>query len=276
MNQEIVQERLAKLYPEEGGPHFTVLFTGKHNARVNGLYYPDAHEILIHNLNFKNDGDLMYTAIHELTHHIMIMKHGTLGKGHPSLFWATFHDLLTLAEQKKIWKPVEMTDEQVQLVKEITEMLPKVTEMEQRVGRKILELHTSTKESGGRIEDFIDRKLRMSKISAKLYQQILIKLDDAIYNPDAAKIIATTKARISAESNIANGKSLDQTKQEIKGIKQRADVLPEDERKKALIAKLKNERAKADDRVSAAAGRRLAIDAELKKLTGEEDADDDE
>ena len=155
-------------------------------------------------------------------------------------------------------------------------MLPQLTALEQRVGRKLMELHTSTKESGGRIEDFIDRKLRMSKISAKLYQKILLKLDDAIYNPDAAKLIATAKSSITAESNIADGKSLDQTKQEVKGMKKRAEVIPEDERKAELIKKLKDERKKVDDRVSAAAGRRLAIDAELEALGAGEDEDDGE
>ena len=50
---------------------FTVTQTGKESKRVNGLYKPDTHEILLHNLNFKTETELIYTAVHEYTHHII-------------------------------------------------------------------------------------------------------------------------------------------------------------------------------------------------------------
>ena len=276
MNQDIVQERLEKLYPEEGGARFQVIFNGKKSTRVNGKYIIDNHDIIIFNLNFKHEGALMYTAIHELAHHILVMQYGTLGKGHPSLFWATFHDLLAQAEKLHLWKTPDLDDEQTELVEEIAALLPRVTALEMEIGSKLMELHASVEESGGRIEDLIDRKLRMSKTSAKLFQKLMAKLDDAIYNPDAAKLIATSGARTTAESSYANGMSLDQTKQDVKGIKKRVTAISDNDRRKALIIRLTAERKKVEERLTAVASRRLSLDAELASLGYKEEKADDE
>ncbi len=50
----------------------------------------------------------MYTAIHELTHHILITERGvkTL-KSHSGIFWATFYDLIDKAIELKLYTTVE-------------------------------------------------------------------------------------------------------------------------------------------------------------------------
>ena len=42
---------------------FSVILSGKKSRKVHGLYKPDTREIVIHNRNFKNDNEMMYTAI---------------------------------------------------------------------------------------------------------------------------------------------------------------------------------------------------------------------
>ena len=64
MNQD--QTKALLLGIEGCKTDFSVVFTGKKSSMVNGLYKPLTREILIHNKNFQNDGQLVYTAIHEI------------------------------------------------------------------------------------------------------------------------------------------------------------------------------------------------------------------
>ena len=56
---------------QESKLEFTVTMTGKESKRENGLYKPETREILLHNKNFKTDNELIYTAVHEYTHHLI-------------------------------------------------------------------------------------------------------------------------------------------------------------------------------------------------------------
>ena len=60
---------------------FTVILSGKKSRKVHGLYKPDTREIIIHNKNFTNDNELMYTAIHEYAHHLHCERKGGLSSG---------------------------------------------------------------------------------------------------------------------------------------------------------------------------------------------------
>ena len=71
MNQDQLKEILNK-YTED--KDFTITFSGKKSKIANGLYEPNDKGIIIHNKNFKNDNEMMYTALHELAHHIDYTK----------------------------------------------------------------------------------------------------------------------------------------------------------------------------------------------------------
>ena len=62
MNNDQIKDILINL--EETSIEFTVTMSGKESTKVNGLYKPETHEIILHNLNFKTDNQLVYTAIH--------------------------------------------------------------------------------------------------------------------------------------------------------------------------------------------------------------------
>ena len=72
MTNEKIKEMLLDIQACE--IDFTVIQTGKESKRVNGFYKPDTHEIYLHNLNFKSENELVYTAVHEFTHHLMTIK----------------------------------------------------------------------------------------------------------------------------------------------------------------------------------------------------------
>ena len=106
MDNEEIKQKLLQI--ENTDLEFTVTMTGKESTRVNGLYKPETHEILLHNKNFKSDMQLIYTAIHEYTHHLLTEEFlaetgGKLpmkgSKVHTAAFWAKFHMLLQKAEE---------------------------------------------------------------------------------------------------------------------------------------------------------------------------------
>ena len=107
MNQDQIKAMLLDI--EESQLEFSVILTGKESKRVNGLYKPDTCEILLHNKNFTSDNQLVYTAIHEYAHHLLNeeklehslgAKPGSYQRVHTNQFWARFHGLLEVAEQK--------------------------------------------------------------------------------------------------------------------------------------------------------------------------------
>ena len=69
MDNEKIKEMLLDISPSS--LEFTVTQSGKESKRVNGLYKPDTHEIILHNKNFKTENELVYTAVHEYTHHLI-------------------------------------------------------------------------------------------------------------------------------------------------------------------------------------------------------------
>ena len=86
-----------------------MVFSGKASKKVNGLYKRGGDEktIVLHNKNFSNDDTLMFTAIHELTHHVLITELGyNPSKSHSQVFWAMFNDLVDKAEAEGIYRPV--------------------------------------------------------------------------------------------------------------------------------------------------------------------------
>ena len=74
MNQDQVKSILLQV--EESPAPFSLVFSGKANKKVNGLYKPDTAEIVLHNKNFESDNQLLYTALHEYAHHLHYQRKG--------------------------------------------------------------------------------------------------------------------------------------------------------------------------------------------------------
>ena len=97
---------------------------GKKSRKVHGLYKPESREIIIHNRNFTNDNELLYTAIHEYAHHIQFTTSATpmSVRTHTTAFWNLFHTLLFEAEGKGIYtNPFEQIEELRDLTRRIRE-----------------------------------------------------------------------------------------------------------------------------------------------------------
>lgn len=96
MKNEEIKKELLQIY--ECKHDFTVTQTGKKHQKVNGFYKPNTQEIFLHNKNFTTDNQLIYTAIHELTHHILKTEYKVkTARCHSGAFWSTFYNLLDKA-----------------------------------------------------------------------------------------------------------------------------------------------------------------------------------
>ena len=172
MNQDQVKEELLKLY--DCRKEFAVIFSGRKSGKVNGIYKPLCCEIIIHNGNFldkdgkQNDMLLMYTAIHELAHHVLITEKGNKSpRAHSQEFWATFHDLLDIAETKGIYK-AEIDDDTKKLVEEAREIDTEIARLQRELGRVLLAINNSCIKNGLRYEGIVEREVQITKQSANI------------------------------------------------------------------------------------------------------------
>jgi hypothetical protein len=172
VNQKQVKELLQKLH--QSTIDYTVIFSGRKSGRVNGLYKPDSLEIIIHNLNFV-DGDgkqledkLMYTAIHELAHHILMTERGQKSRRtHNQRFWETFNDLTDKAEAMGLYKTV-ISEATQKLITEARDISRRIAELQRKLGTVLLALNESCEKDGVRFEDMAERKAQISKETEKV------------------------------------------------------------------------------------------------------------
>lgn len=202
MTNERIKEILLDVAPSE--IDFSVIQTGKESKRVNGFYKPDTHEIYLHNLNFKSDNMLVYTAVHEYTHHLVTIEkqendpsYGKACKVHTQEFWAKFGDLLKIAEEKGYYSiGWESNAELKSLTEDIkTNYLAKNGELMQEFGKKLARAMELCKEADIRYEDYIDRVLCLPRNSEKDIRKVAsVEVNPAI-GFDNMKVVASVKKK---------------------------------------------------------------------------------
>jgi hypothetical protein len=211
MTNEEIKTALIKLY--ECKTDFTVIQTGKQSSKVNGLYKTNTHEILLHNKNFTTNNAVMYTAIHELTHHILTTEKGVRTvKSHSGIFWATFYDLIDKAIELKLYVR-ERSAETAALIKEAVEIQKKIIEAQKQLGLVIAKLYDSCQHNGERIEDVIEHDLQMTRNKAKEYMDN--KMSGSNDNDEIAKAVKFAKdpaVKQAAQQAADAGKTVAQVK----------------------------------------------------------------
>lgn len=174
MNQDRVKEILLEI--EESELEFSVVFTGKASKKVNGLYKSDTHEILLHNKNFSGDNELLYTAIHEYTHHRICEQDNGIhsSRVHTQRFWSYFHRLLQKAEEKHLYTlTLEESPELLELTDTIrTTLIAEDGKLMKELGRLLGKARILCKQAGIRYEDYIDRVLCLPRASAATMEKM--------------------------------------------------------------------------------------------------------
>ena len=221
MNQDKVKEKLLAI--EDASLEFSLIFSGKKSAKVNGLYKPDTREIIIHNRNFSQDSAgenlLLYTAIHEYAHHLhACSRGGTLSaRAHTSEFWAIFHALLEKAEAKKIYRDVFAGNPELTVLTEIIrkKFLAENGSLVKEMGKQLLKAHNLCTSIGVRFEDYIDRILRIPRTAANMAMKMFeydLKPETGADNMRFLAGIRDEDDRKAAEAALIKGKSPDTVK----------------------------------------------------------------
>ena len=176
MNQDDVYQKLEEIYKCKKS--FTLIFSGKKSKVKNGFYRPGTFEITINNKNFLdqenqlNESLLMYTAMHELAHHIQFTEHGQKGtRCHTQLFYAIMDMLADKAEEKGIYKPV-IDGELEELLTEAEVLSNKIARLQIDLGKVLGKIETACFKKGVRYEDMIKRKALICMDTAKKYSRM--------------------------------------------------------------------------------------------------------
>ena len=235
---------------------FSVIMTGKESKRVNGLYKPETREILLHNKNFKEDNQLIYTAIHEYTHHLIneekIKENGGRepmhsSRSHTNYFWAKFHGLLDIAEQKGYYKmDISGSPELEDLTKDIKENFIKPNgHLMLEFGKKLLRAHTLCEENNIRYEDYLDRVLQLPRNTAQSITKVgMLPEEDAELGFENMKIMASAKKpeqKALAQDAIKKGKSPDSVIAMLKKKAESVDARTKLEKERDRLTKTINE-----------------------------------
>ncbi len=194
MRQEDVKKILLEI--EDTSIDFSLIFSGKKSKKVNGLYKPETHEIILHNHNFANDNELLYTAIHEYTHHKQFEKEGNVKKRpHTTKFWSMFHELLSRAEEKGFYKiGIEEGSELEEVTRQIREVLMvQDGKIMKELGGLLIKARDLCVANHVRYEDYIDRVLKMPRSTASTLEKIKVYDVPPSIGYDAMKAVANIK-----------------------------------------------------------------------------------
>lgn len=250
MNQDQVKDMLLSL--ENTELEFSVIFSGKESKRVNGLYKIEEREIILHNRNFKTDNQLIYTAIHEYTHHLLneksiagigpIRTGGCYAKAHSNAFWAKFHSLLEIAEQKGLYViGLENSPELAELTENIRKnYLEKNGVLMQEFGKLLAKAHELCTAAHIRYEDYIDRCLKIPRQAARSIARVgSLDINPAV-GYENMKIIGAAgsqEKRSLAQENLLAGHSPDSVRALMKKKPDDTDVKTRLEKEKVRLEK---------------------------------------
>jgi hypothetical protein len=260
MNQDQVKQILLGI--EACTTDFSVILTGKKSGMVNGLYKPMTHEILIHNKNFENDGQLVYTAIHEYAHHLHCEKGAFVpgARAHTNEFWSIFHELLEKAEKQGTYTNNFATEPDfVAMTRRIKAIMPQNGRLMLEFGKLVVEAQALCHKHFVRFEDYLDRALGVPRTSAGAAMKAFTLQVPADLGWDAMKLVAGIKkpeTRAAAIDAFMAGKSPEAVKALVKTDK------PSDDPK----FRLDKERERLERTIHTLQERLTMVESELAKL----------
>jgi hypothetical protein len=237
MNQDQVKEQLLRL--DEDVEEFAVVFTGKKSKKANGLYYPDSREIIIHNHNFEDDNQLMYTAVHEFAHHVHFTRSPVPvgNRAHTIEFRNILHDLLERAEELGVYRNIFRTNAEFMALtyRLRRDFLGPNGELMKRFGAALIEAQQLCEKYNARFEDYVERVLSLNTRNANtIIKTHTYDISPSIGYDNMATVagIADPDKRQEAEEAFAGGKSPDRVKAMLKQDSERSEQEPVERLKK--------------------------------------------
>jgi hypothetical protein len=168
VNSEQIKAKLLQIRNTD--EYFEVVLSGKKSGKVNGLYKPETRELVLHNKNFQSDNELMYTAIHEYSHHLQFTASPVpiSIRSHTGEFWSLFHGLLYDAERLGLYSnPFEAIHDFEELTRRIREKILAVNgELMKELGELLIQAQKLCEKHHTSFTDYLDRVLRIPRTSA--------------------------------------------------------------------------------------------------------------
>jgi hypothetical protein len=233
---------------------------------VNGLYKPESRDIILHNKNFSNDNELMYTAIHEYAHHLQFCSPGApvSVRTHTNAFWNLFHSLLFEAEARDVYSnPFEGIPEFRELTREIKEKFISVSgSLMKDLGALLIRAHDLCEQHGTSFSDYMDRVIGLPRVSAQAIMKArTYDLDPRIgfENMRTLTGIRDEGRRAAAQEALISGKSPDMVKAGFPERKKPPDA------RRALV----EERKRIEKTIQRLRARLSEIEKRLGDLEGE-------
>jgi len=265
VNQTRVKELLLEI--KDDVEEFDLIFSGKKSLRVDGLYKPEIHQIIIHNRNTDDENAIIYTAIHEFAHHVHITTSAVpvSRRAHTVQFWSILHELLETAERKGLYNNKFKT---IADFKELTaEMKEKYLIKNGRLmkdfGRLLLKALSLCRKYDMSFDDYTDRELGFGRNEAKKLIRIYNEgINPAVGYPNMQTLlrIRNTEDRQKAEEDFLTGKSSDFVKTEF--------ISPVTRDKKDPAIELQKEKQRIERSIQSLSIRLKKIDENLMKLSG--------
>lgn len=235
MNNEQIKQLLLKI--EKTDVDFTVTMTGKASKAVNGLYRPATHEILLHNKNFTNENSLVYTAIHEYTHHLLTAADERKAVSeskrtkHDSAFWSKMDDLLEIAVKQGVYVR-KRSEKLTRLIDEAKQIDREIAGLKKKLGSVLKEIHRISEEEGTRFEDVLTHDIRMQKATAEKCIRASAVVKENI-GQDIQEVLSKTTnkptdIKDAAETAVEDGKTVEQLKHAVQTLQKK----PENRREK--------------------------------------------
>lgn len=233
MDNENIKRMLLDI--RESKTDFTVLQSGKECAKVNGIYKTDTREMILHNGNFKTDNQLVYTAVHEYVHHLIAEDRVSKGlpppgsRVHNAAFWALFDELINEAEKKGYYKlDIASSPELESLTATLqNEYIARDGEIMRDFGRLLARAHELCDAANIRYEDYIDRVLRLPRISARDAERVGASNVSTGLGYDNMKMISAIKddaKRTHAIEMLSSGRSVASVRNAMKKPVQEMDA----------------------------------------------------
>jgi hypothetical protein len=201
--------------------YFDVVLSGKKSKKVNGLYKPETRELVLHNKNFENDDELMYTAIHEYAHHLHFTGAPVpiSARSHTAEFWSLFHGLLYDAERLGVYRnPFGAIEELDELARRIRDKVLLVNgELMKELGELLIRAQKLCEKHRTSFTDYLDRVLRIPRSGAHTIMKTkLMDIDPRLgyENMKTLTRISDTQTRKEAENALLQHMSPDMVKRE--------------------------------------------------------------
>lgn len=221
MTNEEIKQTLISL--EKAEIDFSVTQTGRASQKVNGLYKPATFEIFLHNKNFTTENELIYTAIHEYTHHLISCKQKKFGievkkgsRSHTTEFWAKFDDLLEKAVEAKIYTR-KHSEDLSGLIDEAKKIDREIVNLKKKLGKILSEIHEKSQKENIRYEDILSHDLNISKNTAE--KCLRCQSIEENYGQDELETILKVKdsqTRQDVIIDLEKGKTINQISEAIK------------------------------------------------------------